>query len=77
MLFLIAIAKIILYILLFKGGKTDNGLSLRALACFGLTITNVITIFLYITSNSSIILPVIMIFWWLILGIIILKQEKK
>ena len=75
MLFLIAIAKIILYILLFKGGKTDNGLSCRVLACFGLAVTNVITIFISIASDSSIILPVIMVIWWLVLGIINWNQK--
>lgn len=75
MLFLIAVAKIILYILLFKGGKTDNGLSRRTLACFGLAITNVISIFISAAAGSSFILPVIMVFWWLVLGIITWNQK--
>lgn len=33
---LITALKIILYIFVLKGGKTDNGLSCRALGCFAL-----------------------------------------
>lgn len=76
MLFLIAIAKIILYILLFKGGKTDNGLSCRVLACFALAITNLIVICIQDASVFSYIFSGILALGWLIFGIIIWYREK-
>ena len=73
---LLSVIKIFLYILLFKGGKADNGLDYRALACFGLVVTNIINILMLVTSGSSfILLPVILTFWWLILGLILLVRK--
>ena len=73
---LITALKIILYIFVLKGGKTDNGLSCRVLGCFALAITNLIVICIQDASVFSYIFSGILALGWLIFGIIIWYREK-